>query len=285
MPMDLQITAKRAHQSQLIRGNAQPWRLDLVLVSFAMVLLCLTPSRALGAPFSAAQIARMVYDRNVGQDMRMRGTMELINNKGHVRSREMTTLRKDSAGERRVVIRFNAPADIKGTAFLVIEDQNDHSTQQHLYLPALKRTRRIVAAQKGRSFVNSDFTYEDMQRHPVEDWDYRLDADDSVQNQSCYVLISTPKPDTDTSYSQIRSWIDKNTLMPLKTRFWDKKNQPIKEYRAEKVDVIDGIATELVVIMEDLKDQHQTRLTTLDVQYNIGIADHLLSVRALERGQ
>src|SRR6056297_2561896 len=126
------------------------------------------------------QIARSTYDRNVGDDMQLHGKMELISKSGHVREREFISLRKDNDAERKQLIRFISPADIDGTAFLTLEKDNSSNTEQHLYLPALKRTRRIVASQQGRSFVNTDFTYEDMQRHPVEDWDYQLEGEETI---------------------------------------------------------------------------------------------------------
>jgi len=232
---------------------------------------------------TAQQVAERVYHRDVGEDMEMVGIMELISKSGHVRTRQMTTRRKDTPDERKVMIRFLSPADIKGTAFLVIEDVQDHSTRQHLYLPALKRTRRIVAAQQGRSFVNSDFTYEDMQRHPLDEWTYRLDAEQMIAGRNCYKLISTPKPDTETQYRKIASWIDRETFLPLKTIFWNKKSQPFKTYTVQTFKIVDGIATEMDVLMEDHDDEHKTRLKTQTVRYNCGLPDHQFTTRAMER--
>ncbi|WP_321532661.1 outer membrane lipoprotein-sorting protein [uncultured Desulfuromonas sp.] len=230
----------------------------------------------------AKQVAENVYHRDVGSDLQMTGAMELISKSGHVRHRGMTTLRRDTECERRVLIRFTSPADIRDTAFLVVEDAADNTTQQHLYLPALKRTRRIVASQQGRNFVNSDFTYEDMQRHPVAEWDYALKAPEPVLGYDCYVLVSTPKPETETQYGKIISWIEKEHFIPLRTLFWNKKGEQTKTYTVEKIALIDGIATEMSALMEDHSDQHQTRMTTHSAQYNTGLPARFLTTRALE---
>lgn len=235
-----------------------------------------------GDNLSAREVAQKVYHRDMGRDMQAMGSMKLISESGHVREREMITLRKDTDSERRVLIRFTSPADIENTAFLVIEDTADNSTRQHLYLPALKRTRRIVSAQQGRSFVNSDFTYEDMQRHPVDEWNYELKDSEAILGHPCYVLVSTPKPETDTQYQKIVSWIGKEHFIPLRTRFWDKKGDQFKTYRVEEFAIIDGIATEIEVVMEDHSDKHVTRLSTEKIRYNAGLPDRLLTTRALE---
>jgi hypothetical protein len=247
------------------------------------VLLLLASQVFATDPLLPGQVAQLTYDRYLGDDMQMRGTMELISRNGHVRSRDFISLRKDSAAERKMLIRFTAPADIDGTAFLTIDADNSSKTEQHLYLPALKRTRRIVASQKGRSFVNSDFTYEDMQRHPVEAWDYQLEGEETISEHACYILVSMPQPDTDTQYGKMVSWIEKTHFIPLQTIFWDKNGQQAKSYTVNSFSMIDNIATETDVVMEDLHSGHKTRLKTIEIKYNSGLQDALFTTRALER--
>jgi hypothetical protein len=231
----------------------------------------------------ADEVARRVYDRDVGRDMHLLGTMELISAGGQKREREYTTLRLDTAEERKVKIRFTAPADIEGTGFLVVENLDSAETEQHLYLPALKRTRRIVASQQGRSFVNSDFTYEDMRRQPLKNWTYQLDADTAYLGRPCYVLVSEPKPTTDTQYTRIVSQVDKETFIALQIDFYDQKKRHCKTYRVENVAMVDGIATEMAVRMEDLLSNHVTRLLTRQVRYNNDLSAVLFTTRALEQ--
>ncbi|MEA3544242.1 MAG: outer membrane lipoprotein-sorting protein [Thermodesulfobacteriota bacterium] len=234
-------------------------------------------------PLTPQQIAQKVFDRDLGSDMQMIGTMELISKKGHIRIREFISMRKDTADERKQLIRFTSPADIKGTAFLTREKDNGQKTEQHLYLPALKRTRRIVTSQKGRSFVNSDFTYEDMQRHPVEEWNYQLEADTEILDLPCFVLVSTPKEGTNTQYSKIVSTIEKKHFMPLKISFWDKKNRQTKTYQVNQFEIIEEISTETIIIMADNRSGHKTRLTNRQIRYNSNLRDRLFTTRALER--
>ena len=248
----------------------------------SLILSLLIPVLAIAQP-TGEEVARQVFHRDVGKDLQMAGTMELISGNGHSRIREYLTLRKDTSSERKVLISFTAPADIAGTGFLILENTEKGDTQQHLYLPALKRTRRIVASQKGRSFVNSDFTYEDMQRQPIDDWTYQLGADTEYLGESCFSLVSRPKQEDKTQYSKIVTWVDKKHFMPLRSEFWDKKGRHTKTYRVEQFEIIDGIATETNVVMEDLSAQHSTRLQNHKISYNSNLPDHLFTIRALER--
>jgi len=253
----------------------------LTIVLTSLLLLASTSFAA--EQLTPEQIAQRTYDRYIGDDMQMRGTMELISKNGHIRNRDYISLRKDSDAKRKQLIRFKSPADIDGTAFLTLETDHNSNTEQHLYLPALKRTRRIVASQMGRSFVNSDFTYEDMQRHPVESWNYQLDGEETISGHACYILVSTPKPDTDTQYSKLVSWIEKKDFIPLKTNFYDNKGRQAKDYSVVSFEMIDKIATETEVLMEDLPSGHKTRLKTLQIRYNSGLKDSLFTTRSLEK--
>ena len=240
-------------------------------------------SISLADQLTPEQVSSRLYHRDIGRDMQMAGTMELVSESGQKRVREYITLRLESADERKAMIRFTSPADIAGTGFLILEKVTTGDTEQHLYLPALKRTRRIVASQQGRSFVNSDFTYEDMQRQPLKNWDYQLDPSGEYLGRPCYVLISEPKPTTDSQYSKIISWVDASTFMPLKIEFFDRKKRHGKTYRVEKVAVVDSIATEMEGVMEDLLSGHKTRLITEQIRYNSGLDDRFFTTRALEQ--
>ncbi len=252
------------------------------LLVILLLLLISSPAPALEKT-TAEQLAQQVYDRYIGNDMKLQGVMQLISKKGHVRTREFISMRKESDGQRKLLIRFTSPADIDGTGFLTLEKNNSSKTEQHLYLPALKRTRRIVASQKGRSFVNSDFTYEDMQRHPVAEWNYQLKGEEKIAGSDCYILISTPQSDTKTQYSKLISWIEKKHLIPVKTDFWNKKGKQTKSYMVNKFVIIDTIATEVDVVMDDLTSGHKTRLVSKNIVYNSGLKNALFTTRALER--
>lgn len=251
-------------------------------IIWLLLLLCVTSSVG-AAPLSPDEVAWQVYHRDVGHDMQMVGSMELVSSRGQKRQREYMSLRLDTPAERKVMIRFTAPADIAGTGFLVLEKTAIDATAQHLYLPALKRTRRIVTSQQGRSFVNSDFTYEDMQRQPLENWLYQLDTSTEYMGRPCYVLISEPQLSTDSQYSRIVSLVDATTFMPLKIDFYDHKKRHSKTYRVKKLAMVDGIATEMEVTMEDLLSAHTTNLLTRQIRYNSKLPASLFTVRQLEQ--
>ena len=251
-----------------------------LLAMIPVLLLGLTAWASAEQP-SGRDIAQQVYDRDVGQDSQRQMTMELISARGQSRVREVTMLIKDAGPVRKTMMRFTAPADISGTGFLSIED-GQGETEQFLYLPALNRTRRIATAQKNRSFVNTDFTYEDMERRPVDDAEHAITGSETLSGVNTWILESRPKPSSDSQYGMVRVWVAKDLFVPLRIDFFDKRQQHIKQYRVLQLENIQGIWTESTVIMEDLASGHSTVLDIQSIQYNTELPDALFTQRHLE---
>lgn len=251
------------------------------IIPLLVLACCLSVTAALAQP-SGEEVARSVYDRPVGDDMTSTQIMELIPAKGQSRVRELEIIGADRGGLRRSLLRFTAPADIKDTGFLTLED-GQGGTEQFLYLPALKRTRRIVAGQKSRSFVNTDFTYEDMERRPVEDSEHAVAGEESIGGVDCWILESRPKPASESQYSMIRAWVAKGMFLPLKVDFFTGGPEPVKRYTVLQLENIQDIWTETRVSMEDLGSGHKTVLETTQIRYNTGVQDSVFTVQALEQ--
>ena len=150
-----------------------------------------------------------------------------------VRKLMMTTVQNDKTGDRSL-IRFLAPANIKGTAMLSVEDKKAGRDDQWLYLPAFRRTRRIGAAELGDRFVGSDFFYEDMKARDVDDYRYRHLREQTVDGARCYVIECVPKKPKvkkESPYGKSHIWLDKSTLMPVRLRHFDRRMRPLKEIR------------------------------------------------------
>ena len=231
---------------------------------------------------SGREIAQQVHDRDLGQDSQSQVLMELISGGGQRRVREMTVLAKADGPIRKTIMRFTSPADINGTGFLSIED-GQGGTEQFLFLPALNRTRRIATTQKSRSFVNTDFTYEDMERRTVDDFEYLVAGIANLSGVETWILESRPKPGTHSQYGLVRLWIAQDLDVPLKIDYFDGHDQHIKQYRVLQLENIQGIWTETKVIMEDLPSGHSTTLETRDIRYNLGLSDNLFTQQNLEK--
>lgn len=220
-----------------------------------------------GKAMTGQELAQRVYDRYVGNNSWAEVTMELVNRQGQKRLRKLTMISQDKEGKRYSLIRFLTPADIAGTGFLSLE-KDDGSTEQFLYLPALKRVRRVVSSQKGRSFVNSDFSYEDMERRPLSDATYKILGEKKVGNLDCWILESRMLPRAKSKYFKIVSYVPKGLFLSIEAEYYDRQGRLIKHYQVYKLEKIQGIWTPLFFEMQSLKKKHLTRMEILKIVYN-----------------
>ncbi len=233
-------------------------------------------------PISGREVAQKIFDRDNGEDFVAKMKMVLINKNGRKRVREFYSYEKDYGRLIKQLIRFVSPEDIAGTGFLSVE-KDIGETHQFLYLPALRRSRRIVSTQKFRRFVNSDFTYEDMERKRVDDYFHTLMGSESRDGFACYVLESKPKQGIRSQYGSIKNWVVKDIFVPIYTEFYDKKGDLVKKYTVKKLSKVQGIWTEMLVEMEDLTRFHKTLLEVIQVRYNTGVKDSIFTRRFLEK--
>ena len=154
-------------------------------------------------------------------------TMTLRNRHGQESTRELRnrTLEVDGDGDKTLVI-FDTPRDVKGTALLTFAHK-DGNDDQWLYLPALKRVKRIASNNKSGPFVGSEFAYEDISSQEVEEYTYRFLGIEDLDGQETYVIERYPV-DKKSGYTRQVTWIDTAEYRPFKIDFYDRKNALLK---------------------------------------------------------
>jgi len=244
-------------------------------------LFSVIPASAESDAITGIQLARDVFHRDRGKNSVITSQMVLVDKNDNKRVRQFASKRiRDDALERQI-IRFTFPADIEGTGFLTIEKPG-WETEQFIYLPALRRTRRIVTSQKSHRFVNSDFTYEDMERHPVDDYTYKITGSQTIGGVACHVMETRPKAGVPSQYSLTKSLIAKDSLVPVLVKYFDKKGRHFKTYKVLKLEKIQNIWTEMIISMEDHEREHSTFLKIEGITYNTDIDQADVSRNRLE---
>jgi outer membrane lipoprotein-sorting protein len=222
------------------------------------------------------RIAQKVVDRNDGQDATSKIRMLLIDKRGNKRFRNLITVVKKYGDLSKSYMRFTSPADIDGTSFLTWENK-DRDDDQFLYLPALQRVRRIVSSQKSNRFVNTDYTYEDLQSREVAQDTHTILREEKIDTYDCWVLESIPKRLDDSQYGKRIIWVIKEIYLPIKIEFYDKRNRLFKIFTGKNIQKIDGIWTILDAEMNDLKKEHRTLMKTDEIQYNRNVPDEVFT--------
>jgi outer membrane lipoprotein-sorting protein len=169
--------------------------------------------------------------------------MTLIDNKGGKRVRVLDAWTKlfDGGKTEKRVFRFQSPADVRGTGFLVF-DYESKPDDAWIYMPAMRKTRRILSSQTGQKFMGSEFTYGDLNTPALDDYTYTSLKDESCGGESCYVVSAVPKS-KDTAkadgYAKRTYWVSKSKFVVLKIHFFAADGKLVKErYRSLRNEMV-----------------------------------------------
>jgi hypothetical protein len=227
----------------------------------------------------------MVEDNPDGENRKSLMTMELINHRGASRERSILSYSMDLGKDSKSIMFFQAPADVKGTGFLSWQyDDPAHDDDKWLYLPAMRKVRRISGSSaKNENFMGSDFTYDDMGGRNVDEDEHRLLREESLNGSPCWVVESIPLED-DAVYSKTISWIRQDALIPVKVEFYDRMGELLKTLVASDISREDGFWTTRKLEMSNHKRNHRTLILIKEIEYDIAMKESLFTVPSLERG-
>jgi outer membrane lipoprotein-sorting protein len=156
-------------------------------------------------------------------------TMEMIlrNKQGEESHRKLRarTLEVANDGDKGLII-FDDPKDVQGTALLTFSHKTADD-DRWLYLPAVKRVKRIASDNKSGPFMGSEFAYEDLGSQEVEKYTYKYVKDETLNGQDCFVTERYPV-DKNSGYTRQLVWMDKAEYRPLKMEFYDRKQSLLK---------------------------------------------------------
>lgn len=138
---------------------------------------------------------------------------------------------ENKSGDFSLVI-FEKPADVQGTSLLT-HAHLDRPNDQWLYLPEMRRTKRISSDSRNSSFMGSEFTYDDMTFNDLNKYNYKYVKEEKCALGTCFVVEQTPK-DKDSTYSKLIVWYDKETYRISKTDYYDVKNELLKQMDRSK---------------------------------------------------
>jgi outer membrane lipoprotein-sorting protein len=261
-----------------------------ITASLLALGLGLLASPVWGAPLSAQDIMARNFVGTKVLDSTHDATVTLLNKAGQQRIRQTfgATKLQDNGVDNRRMIRFLSPPDIKGTVTLLIEHA-DNDDDIWIYLPALKKVRRLVASNKKDSFVGTDFAYGDVIGHKVEEWHHRLLGEEAVDAQPCYVIESVPKSasvQSSSGYTKRRTWIRQDNFVDIKGEFWDQAGQFLKTSRFTDVQLVDparGKWQPMRLEMVNVQTGHQTIIAFENFKANLGLKDDVFTTRYMER--
>ena len=265
---------------------------DVWLVAVALVALVAVDPASAGSAQDLLDKAKAVNDAREPKDMAQKMKMTLIDARGGERVREIESRAKTVAkATRKSIIFFLSPAEVKGVGFLAFS-YPDRDDDQWLYLPALKRVRRITATTRTQSFQGSDFSYQDLDLFDeIPDWTEDDASSELVKDKETIdgvesaVIALTPKG-KEIEYGKIVIWLAPSDSMLRKIELYDAKSGAlVKTLSLKDIKTIDGVPTPHRLEMANVKKGSKTVMEMSDVKYNQGLSDDVFTERMLERGK
>ncbi len=252
-------------------------------ITAAVVLIAMTvPSFA--DEVKGLEIATERKTRDLGwQDSVASMSMILNNAQGETSSRKIRikTLEIDNDGDKGLTI-FDEPFDVKGTAFLNFA----HTTKaddQWIYLPALKRVKRIGSRNKSGPFMGSEFAYEDLSSFELEKYSFNYLGDELIGGINMFKLEQIPT-DKYSGYTKQVVWLDHQEYRPYKVEFYDRKNSLLKTLSLSNYKhYLDKYWRAHQLVMTNHQTGKMTTLTTHDLQFQTGLTDRDFSKASLKR--
>jgi outer membrane lipoprotein-sorting protein len=255
----------------------------LALVMLGLALVARTSKADPTDGLTGEQIAARIVQGSAfdwdGAKTRMK--MTLVAKDGGKRERAMEILARRVDNRVQTVVRFQNPPDVAGTAFLLLE-QKDGATDQYIYLPGLRRTRRIVGREREGSFMGSDFTYAELRRVDTTGAQHKRLADEKVGETPTAVVESTPKKDAKSPYAKVVTWVRSTDFVPMRTKFFDTKGQLLKTLYARRIGKLEGKPVVLEARMENAQTGSSTLLVIDAIERQASLPDSAFTPTALE---
>jgi hypothetical protein len=250
-----------------------------------VILILIIPIAGLFSADAAVIMQKMVDIQNTG-NMAMDMRMNLIESNGDKSTRRLQTLtRKSEDGLSQTITVFIEPASVKNTRFLTIENTN-RNNDQWIYLPALRKVKRIAASEREGSFMGSDFSYADMEPSSIDDSSHNLLREETFAKKNCYVIETVPHSDSDSVYGKTVSWIEKNTYLPIKIEFYSRKSGSlIKSLVSEGYNKENSHWIAERMIMTSADSGHKTVLEIIQVKHDISLNPAYFTVNYLKTGK
>ncbi|MFA6128556.1 MAG: outer membrane lipoprotein-sorting protein [Bacteroidales bacterium] len=235
------------------------------------------------------EIMKKSRDQSKLSGMEAKTTLEINDGKGNQRMRETSMASRifQDGTEKRSII-FLAPADVKGTGIL-IWDFEGKEDNMWIYMPALRKSRKIVSSEKSKNFMGSEFSNSDLAVGNIDDFIYAMDGTEIVDQQICWkikVTPLTPRIAGEYGFSLKTMWVSQKDFMPRKTTFLDTEGKPWKDLTYSGIKLMDAKSGKYFIShmeIKNLKNGRSSLMNMTDMKFNPAINQELFTLAYIEK--
>jgi hypothetical protein len=254
-----------------------------MLVATVLVLVgpCVFTEVGLSAADNARELVQEAQKRTDSKSERYEGLLQTVDSSGKTTEKRWEFERLGAFGQSKSIIRFSAPAEVKGVALLIV-NHPDRASDQWMWTPAIERDRRIALQDRSTRFFGTDFSFEDLEERDVDQFDYSLLGDDAIEGAACWKIQSIPKQGKSSQYSKSILWIRKDNYAFARLESYVKE-EVVRRLNYTDIRNIQGIWTARDLTMTDLRRNSRTRLALDKIEYNVPFKDDDFTLQAIRR--
>ena len=279
---------RQAKSSSSTHSSSTQLSIGLTLglyLGLGTIVLCLSNATMAKDAQAIMQAVNAIDD---GKQLSQKMTIKMTDKRGKTRIRETRLLRKYFGDDKKLRIVYDSPKSVRGTGFLIIDyADNAKEDDQWLYLPAMKKIRRIASSDRGKSFLGTDFSFDDMKngsKVALDDFTFThvgSETIDGLRLEKIECLPISKKKAKELGYSKVVRWVDTKRHLVIQSKHWDVAGNPLKIIHSTDFKAIDGIWTAQKVIAQNSKNKHSTVLVLTDISYATPLPDEAFSKRKL----
>ena len=275
----------------MLGANGSFWKTGVILLALLAAGAMTSKAFADENPPTADEIIQKMNNRPEGVAVQRDMVITMTDRRGNTREEHTRAFRRYFGTAKKTVIFYTQPGTVAGTAFLTWDyAEQERDDDQWLYLPALRKVRRISASDRGDYFLGTDFTYEEIKKESkiaAEDYKFLLIGEEEVDGHHAWKVEATPI-DSEVSkalgYGKVLLRIDSTLWIPRLTEYWDVNGNFLKTVRARAIENIDGIWAITDIEANNRKTGHSTRIQFVNTDYEASVPPRLFEQNALKRG-
>jgi len=229
----------------------------------------------------ARAIVEETQRRARSTSQRYEGSLRVIDGRGKITEKRWRYDRLGTAGHSKAILRFTAPAEVKGVALLVV-NHPDRSSDQWMWTPALARDRRIALQDRATRFFGTDFTFEDLEERDVDQFDFRLLGQETLEGALCWRIEARPKQKKISQYTSSLVWVRQDQHVVAQIENYS-KDQLVRRLRYAEFEKVEGIWTARILEMFDRRRNSRTIMRLERLQYNAPMKEEDFTLQALRR--
>jgi hypothetical protein len=250
--------------------------------ALALVVTLLAAPRAAPAQ-DARQVMVEAQRRTQASSQHYAGTLQVFDARGKISDKRWTFDRLGSHGSSKSILRFTDPPEVKGVALLVV-NHPERASDQWMWTPAIQRDRRVALQDRSQRFFGTDFSFEDLEERDVDQYDFSMDGEDTLNGAPCWRIDATPRKGKGSQYTKSRVWVRKDNYAYQKVESFV-RSEVVRVLNYSDIQNVQGIWTGRTLEMTDLRRKSRTVLRLEELKYNLPMKEQDFTLQALRRNQ